>query len=258
MLENLVTTAEDGSHDALGLPLVALLGQSRAAIVDYLLQHRQARLSELANELGVSETATRRHVAQLEDDGFVIGETLSDGPGRPAWHFRLTPAGHELFPQRYAAVADELMTFVQSTYGDAGLDAYLDWRRERQTETFGGELSGETTGDRLDDLAAALSAAGYAAHVTRATAGGGYELTQQHCAIAHLAAAHPELCASETQAFAALLGAEVSVTRTLTIAGGHDACVCTVNPIPDATSSPTKTPDFPTDAPDDHASEEQR
>lgn len=243
MLENSATTVANGSPAPSGLPLVALLGESRAAIVAHLLEHRQARLSALAAELGVSETATRRHVAQLEDDGFVVGETLSDGPGRPAWHFRLTDSGHELFPQRYAAVADELMTFVQSTYGDAGLDAYLDWRRERQTEMLGGELTGDTTGDRLDDLAAALSAAGYAARVTPTADADSFELTQQHCAIAHLAAAHPELCASETQAFSALLGADVSVTRTLTIAGGHDACVCTVTPVQTTISTVTPDPD---------------
>lgn len=247
MLENLavVPTSSDAADvsPASGLPLESLLGASRAAIVVHLHRHSHARTNELAELLGVSETATRRHLANLEEDGFVAGETRADGPGRPAWHYRLTPRGRDLFPQRYAAVADELIEFVQTHYGDDGLDAYLAWRRERQTELLGGALTGDDTSQRLDELAAALSDAGYAAEVSTTEDGEGFELKQQHCAIAHLAEAHPELCSSETEAFAALLGREVSVTRTLTIANGDDACVCHVVPAaPDADRSPHPAP----------------
>ena len=237
MLENLATAPTDAHPDVRPLPLDTLLGAPRATILGYLHDHDGARIADLAAELGVSETATRRHLTCLEEDGFVTSSSVADGPGRPALVFRLSARGRELFPQRYAATAEELLTFLQHEYGDDGMARYLDWRRDQQAARLGADLSDTTTLDRrLHQLADALSEAGYAAEVT-SHGDGSLELTQRHCTIAKLAEEHPELCTSEAQAFAALLGRDVAVSRRLTIAGGHDACVCTVTPTTSHTSA---------------------
>ena len=56
------------------------------------------------------------------------------------------------------------------------------------------------------------------------------ELRQEHCAIADVARDHPELCAYEAAMFQRVLGA--SVSRRETIAGGANACVCTIKTNP--------------------------
>jgi predicted ArsR family transcriptional regulator len=57
------------------------------------------------------------------------------------------------------------------------------------------------------------------------------QLRQDHCAIKAVAEEHPELCAYEASTFRKLLGAKLS--RRQTIAGGADACICHITPIPD-------------------------
>src|SRR6266487_2389988 len=53
-------------------------------------------------------------------------------------------------------------------------------------------------------------------------AGGGEQLCQHHCPVAHVAAEFPQLCEAETEAFARLLGTPVQ--RLATIAHGDGIC----------------------------------
>jgi predicted ArsR family transcriptional regulator len=72
-------------------------------------------------------------------------------------------------------------------------------------------------------LAEALSADGYAASASGApAAGGGEQLCQHHCPVAHVAAEYSQLCEAETEAFGRLLG--TPVRRLATIAHGDGVC----------------------------------
>lgn len=208
--------------------LVGLLGEQRAAIVEHLRQEPGATIADLAEVLGVSDVATRRHVALLEDEGFVVGEAVSNGRGRPAVRYRLTDRARGLFPQRYAAVASELIDFISTEHGRDGLRAYLRWRLERETSAYSDIVTADELGDKLSQLADALSEAGYDAEVRED--GDGYVLEQGHCAIYDVAKHHPEMCTYEAATFSKVLGRDVTLSRRETIAGGSAACVCTVAP----------------------------
>jgi hypothetical protein len=71
-------------------------------------------------------------------------------------------------------------------------------------------------------LAQALTTDGYAASAEVAPAGGGQQLCQHHCPVAHVAAQFPQLCEAETEAFGRLLGTPVQ--RLATIAHGDGVC----------------------------------
>ena len=82
---------------------------------------------------------------------------------------------------------------------------------------------------RVQALAEALSADGYAASAGPAPAIGGWvqaeggeQLCQHHCPVAHVAAEFPQLCEAETEAFGRLLGTPVQ--RLATIAHGDGIC----------------------------------
>jgi len=78
-------------------------------------------------------------------------------------------------------------------------------------------------GAKVQALAEALSADGYAASATGVpAAGSGEQLCQHHCPVAHVAAEFPQLCEAETEAFGRLLGTPVQ--RLATIAHGDGIC----------------------------------
>lgn len=208
--------------------LVSLLGEQRSALVIHLQRVGEATVCDLARYLGVSEVATRRHLGVLQDEHLVDARDVADGPGRPARHYRLTDRAHRLFPQRTAAVAEELLQFIQDQHGRDGLRAYLRWRLERQTAQLEDQVTADDLEGRLAQLADALSEAGFDASV--AEAGDRFVLRQGHCAIFDIAKEHPEMCAYEAATFSRVLGQDVRLSRQQTRADGAETCVCCVSP----------------------------
>jgi hypothetical protein len=87
---------------------------------------------------------------------------------------------------------------------------------------------------RVQALAEALSADGYAASIEPSPAGD--QLCQHHCPVAHVAAEFPQLCEAETEAFARLLGRHVQ--RLSTIGAGAHVCTTAVpRPVPSERTS---------------------
>lgn len=242
-----MATARDtvtASSDAVsGVPahpvsLVGLLGEQRASLVEHLRGEGELTVAQAAAHLGISEVATRRHLGVLEDEQLITSRSVNPGRGRPVAHYQLTDKARGLFPQRYAAVASELLDFISDEHGRDGLRTYLRWRLERETDQLANAVTAEDLHDRLDQLAGALSAAGFSATVTED--GAGFQLRQDHCAIYDVAKHHPEMCTYEAATFSKVLGSDVRLSRRQTKAAGGSECVCTVtargaHPEPDQT-----------------------
>lgn len=73
---------------------------TKQAILDRLLGGERHVLA-IAHELGIRESAIRRHFDQLDRMGFVEGFFRQEGLGRPKKYYALTPQGRERFPQAY-------------------------------------------------------------------------------------------------------------------------------------------------------------
>lgn len=212
--------------------LVGLLGDSRARVVE-LLRSQPQSVAALAKALELSEVAVRHHLQILERDGFVSAETVRrKGRGRPSSRYGLTDKARRLFPDNSAELANELLDFLSDEHGRSELQRFLRWRAERHAGRYAAALEGaDSTGERVERLAQVLSDEGFASSVQTMTAPDGatvLELRQDHCAIKAVAEQHPELCAYEASTFKNLIGAKLS--RRQTIAGGADACVCSITP----------------------------
>lgn len=205
--------------------IVDLLGETRAEIVRALKRDGERSAPEFAQMLGISDVAVRRHLALLAEEGLVADRTVNQGRGRPVARYRLTDRGEELFPHRYGQVLGELVEFITEEQGRTAIRSFLKWRQERETERYGQRVQGDGLPQRLEELAAALSEAGFEARVTETE--DGFELTQTHCAVYDMAKEHPEMCAHEAAMFRRVLG-DVQVSRRETIAKGSRACVCSV------------------------------
>lgn len=227
-----MTTSTQGS-------LVGLLGSSRAQVVD-LLRAGVASTAELAERMGISEAAVRRYLQGLQSEGLVVTTTVrSGGPGRPSTHYTLSDRARRLYPDRSAEFANELLDYLEVEHGRAALLAFLRWRQGRQSERYAAALAGVTEPEaRTALLAQMLSEDGFLAGVEHVQTPDGatvLELSQGHCAISSVAAAHPEICAFEAALFRELLGAKLS--RRQTIAQGAPACVCSISTTPSTHST---------------------
>jgi predicted ArsR family transcriptional regulator len=200
-------------------------GRTRRVIARLLLEQGPMTAVVVAEQLGISPTAVRRHLDALLADGETeTRDAPRRGPrgrGRPAKLFILTESGRARFGHAYDDLAVSAIRFLAEHAGEDAVRAFA----ERRVATLVGPhmdaiKSHPDPAMRAEALATALSREGYAASTRQV--GAGAQLCQHHCPVAHVAAEFPQLCEAETEAFANLLGTHVQ--RLATIARGDNAC----------------------------------
>ena len=217
-------------------------GGTRVAVARLLMERGPVTAAEVASALELSGAAVRRHIDALLADGEAATRQAparsQRGRGRPARLYLLTEAGRVRFGHGYDDLAVAALRYLAETGGPEAVRSFARRRASELVDRYRSRITarGNVT-DRAGELAAALSAQGYAAASRRA--GSGEQLCQHHCPVAHVAAEFPELCEAETTVFAELLGTHVQ--RLATIARGDAACTTHV-PL----GMPEMTPDMST------------
>jgi len=200
-------------------------GRTRQAVAQLLLERGPVTAALIADALGLSPAAVRRHLDALVADGEVGTREAprrgQRGRGRPAKLFLLTEAGRSRFGHAYDDLAVSALRFLADRGGEQAIRAFAETRVEAMIGRHRDEVAAQADASaRARTLAEALTSEGYAAS-TR-DVGSGEQLCQHHCPVAHVAAEFPQLCEAETAAFAGLLGTHVQ--RLATIARGDAAC----------------------------------
>ncbi|MGQ0465443.1 MAG: helix-turn-helix transcriptional regulator [Sporichthyaceae bacterium] len=203
------------------LPDVAEQG-TRDRVARSILENGASTAAELAERLELTSAAVRRHLDALLADGTITEGRARPvkGRGRPAKAFVLTDSGRDAFHQAYDDLAAGALKFIAEVAGQDAVTAFAERRVAELEARY--RVAVESSADRTEALADALSADGYAASVRRAPGGHGEQVCQHHCPVAHVAEQFPQLCEAETAAFSRLLGTHVQ--RLATIAHGDGVC----------------------------------
>jgi predicted ArsR family transcriptional regulator len=211
-----VTPASDRTRDAVTRSVLELGPQSAA---------------DLAERLGLSPAAIRRHLDALVAAGHLVEReprpSAQRGRGRPARTYALTDAGRTALPHAYDDLASTALRYLQQTGGQDAVMAFAEHRATGLSTALDAAVtSGAPLVTRVQALAGALTEAGYAS-TTQAVgadpaAAQGIQLCQHHCPVAHVAAEFPQLCEAETRALERVLGTYVQ--RLATIAHGDGVC----------------------------------
>ena len=223
--------AAAGSGMPAGVP--AQIGgerSTRARIARLILENGPVSAAALSTRLGLTPAAVRRHLDGLLAGGMIevrsARRPASRGRGRPAKLFVITDAGRSAFEHAYDDLATSALRFLAEV---AGQDAVTEFARRQVADLerrYRPVMASADPGAKVQALADALSADGYAASAGPAPAVGqiasGKQLCQHHCPVAHVAAEFPQLCEAETEAFGRLLGTPVQ--RLATIAHGDGIC----------------------------------
>lgn len=218
-------------------------GRTRATIVRLLLEEGPITATAIGSRLGLSPAGVRRHLDALIDSGQARAARSAPwqqkGRGRPAKQYQLTAVGRGRLGHTY----DDLAGAAIRQLGEIGGDqAIADFARKRARTVVDGveplrgpksedlpnptvagpaaAENGEATVAKAEEIAGALSEAGFAASTRKV--GAGVQICQHHCPVAHVAEEFPQLCEAELDMFGELLGTHVQ--RLATIANGDCAC----------------------------------
>ncbi|MWK39198.1 helix-turn-helix domain-containing protein [Actinomadura sp. J1-007] len=206
---------------------------TRARVARLILEHGPITASALGERVGLTPAAIRRHLdALLADDMIEVRRARPQtrrGRGRPAKWFAITDAGRSAFVHAYDDLATSALRFLAETAGERAVAEFARRQIADLERRYHPVVQAAPPHQRVRELAEALSGDGYAAAAAKAPQpGGGEQLCQHHCPVAHVAAEFPQLCEAETEAFSRLLGTPVQ--RLATIAHGDGICTTHVSP----------------------------
>ena len=207
-------------------------GDTRRAVVQLLMESGSVTATEIGARLGLSAAGVRRHLDALIELGDAEAHAAKAwqhaGRGRPAKRYRLTAAGRAKLGHRYDDLAVAAMRQLREIGGEDAVRAFARQRIDAILADVapvdpGAGADVEVTAEQI---ASALSRAGYAASTARVDGGvQGVQIPQHHCPVANVAKEFPELCLAERQAIAEVLGTHVQRLATI-VDGGY---VCTTH-----------------------------
>ncbi|MDO5534347.1 MAG: transcriptional regulator [Propionibacteriaceae bacterium] len=195
---------------------------TRDRVARSILEHGPSTAADLAERLGLTPAAVRRHLGVLTDAGHlepreqrVYGQR---GRGRPAKVFALTDPGRETFHHAYDDLAIRALGFLRAEGGDQAVADFAEQTMDEVRRRF--LADGAEYATPAEALAEVLNERGHVASLLPVATG--TQLCQHHCPVSHVAREFPELCAAETKLFSELLGSHVQ--RIATIAHGDGVC----------------------------------
>mgnify|MGYP005843854191 CR=1 FL=1 len=182
---------------------------------------------ELAERLGITPVAVRRHLSNLERDQLVEHAEVKRGLGRPTFVYHLTDAAHRLFPSNYDQLASYVLRAIQQLFGPEAVERIFEQRRQELLRQYRPRVDADRLPDRLEQLTRLRQEDGYMAD-WELTPEGDYVLRQYHCPIQRVAEGCGAACAQELALFSDLLEAEVA--RDQHQASGDPACSYRIRP----------------------------
>ncbi|GAA4121882.1 transcriptional regulator [Knoellia locipacati] len=215
-----------------------LESRTRDRVLQAIGEHGPVTATALAEDLGLTVPAVRRHLDNLAESHLIEDREASPagrGRGRPARAYVLSEGGHQALESDYDHLATEALRFLSAEAGDEAVRRFAESRVGQLEQRYAVELAAAGTGtaQRVQALVTALTRDGFAASArpvgdptgtagSGATGLSGIQLCQGHCPVQHAAREFPQFCDAETDAFSRLLG--VHVQRLATLAQGDHVC----------------------------------
>lgn len=186
-------------------------------ILAYLQRNGEGTVRDLEMLLGISTTAVREHVINLQSRDLLSAKVVRRGPGRPHQVYSLSPKGQNLFPKAYDLLINTLLDELLRIEGQETVQRILDAVGARLAEEYRGQISAQEISARLAELRDALEAKGIPAAIQD---DGGLRVLA--CPYLDVAQEHASVCTMERRMLEQVLGGELTLDRT--IRDGHKSC----------------------------------
>lgn len=192
-------------------------------ILTFLQRNGEATIRELEIELGVSTTAVREHLINLDARGYIATRLIRNGRGRPRIVYSLTEQARDVFPRSYDTLVTVLLDEIARQQGEQGLTQLLDSVSERLAEGYqrGGKGDLES---RMSNVQKMMESRGIPVEVQPDSHG----FTFYACPYHEVALEHAGVCAMEKHMLEQVLGQ--SIQNETSIRAGSRVCSFSVAP----------------------------
>jgi len=184
----------------------------------------QANIKDVAADLGVTTSAVRLHLTQLQAWGAIRADKVREGVGRPYYIYSVTPQAHNLFYKDYGELAKLLLEEFGETQGMDGLNGVLRRVASRLAAAYRDQISGQELSDRVMAWAELLDQRGVSVKIEKTEKG--YILEEYGCPYQNMALESRAVCDMERQVMAHLLESGVRLNHCML--DGHRGCQFTI------------------------------
>ena len=109
---------------------------TRDAVLSLLLERGEEDAGALADAVGISVQAMRRHLRSLANSGLVCASSNASGPGRPSNRWCLTDEGRAQFPDGSGRFALGLLDSMRSHLPEATVRQLLNQQAESKASQY--------------------------------------------------------------------------------------------------------------------------
>lgn len=187
----------------------------------------KASIRDVAGALGVTPSAVRPHLSQLQATGAIQTETVREGVGRPYHLYSTTPEAHRLFRQDYGDLTRLLISEVLQTQGSDALQAVLRRVADQLASLYRDQIGGQALVDRVRAWAELLDRRGVVVEVEETSEG--LVLREYGCPYQNVALENRAVCDMERHVMARLLESGVRLTQC--VLDGHHGCQFTIQAV---------------------------
>ncbi|NNN17981.1 MAG: ArsR family transcriptional regulator [Thermoplasmata archaeon] len=197
---------------------------TRGRILDQLAR-APCTARNIANTLGIQESAARGHLERLRERGYVTPTFRREGVGRPRKRYALTSEGQELFPKRYDLLLDALMDEILARQGEEFANELFASAASRVAHGIArGIPKNGSLEERTRHLVDSLNAFGFNCTMEK-MADGGFRIVRSNCVFRRNALSHARLmCNVFDQRLTETLIGQVDVDLQDTIGRGGMRC----------------------------------
>jgi DeoR family suf operon transcriptional repressor len=180
----------------------------------------RATIKDVATDLGVTTSAVRMPLTQLQARGAIQADKVREGVGRPHYAYSVTPEANSLFYKDYGDLARILLEEVTRSQGPDALPGILRRVADRLASLYRDRVWSLELADRVGAWAELLDQRGVSVEIEETTEG--YVVREYGCPYQNVAVENRAVCEMERQVMARLLESGVQLTQC--VLDGHHGC----------------------------------
>ncbi|WP_040979020.1 helix-turn-helix transcriptional regulator [Oceanobacillus jeddahense] len=188
-------------------------------VIHVLKEQGTVTMDTLMEHFTISETAVRKQLHTLVQEGFIEVQQHKKEIGRPYHTYRLTEKSQESFPNRYKELSLDLLHDLEELQGSQLINKLLKKQSTKEKEQLKKSLDAcSTIEEKINTLKDLQNKSGYMFQVED-KGKEGFQLNNFHCPFLEVAKDYPVMCQHEKEMYEALFPNQEIKTKSLQVDG---------------------------------------
>ncbi|WP_186576362.1 helix-turn-helix transcriptional regulator [Aquibacillus kalidii] len=193
------------------------------SILLMIKKEKKMTIAELLEGFSITDIALRRHIHNLERDGFIKSTIVKQALGRPYYIYELTEKGEEVFPSAYQGFSIDILSELEVIKGKEFVYELLKLRMDKEQEVYFKALADiEDFDQKIQKIVEIQEKKGYLTELQKMD-DGSYLLQQFNCPLYSVANHYSGLCGQEESLLREVLD-DSKVKATSCITEGAKCC----------------------------------